>query len=106
VIERLGEARTVLLDKTGTVTLGLPSVGRVVAFDGIAPSELLRLAASVDQLSAHVLAEALVHDAENKGLALAAPERVEEGRGQGVEGVVDGHRSSAPCVQGPNCARS
>jgi heavy metal translocating P-type ATPase len=92
VIERLGEARTVLLDKTGTVTLGLPSVGRVVAFDGIAPNELLRLAASVDQLSAHVLAEALVHDAENKGLALAAPERVEEGRGQGVEGVVDGHR--------------
>jgi heavy metal translocating P-type ATPase len=92
VIERLGEARTVLLDKTGTVTLGLPSVDRVVAFDGMAPTELLRLAASVDQLSAHVLAEALVHDAENKGLALAAPERVEEGRGQGVEGVVDGHR--------------
>jgi cation transport ATPase len=82
----------VLLDKTGTVTLGLPSVGRVVAFDGIAPNELLRLAASVDQLSAHVLAEALVHDAENKGLALAAPERVEEGRGQGIDGVVDGHR--------------
>jgi heavy metal translocating P-type ATPase len=95
VIERLGEARTVLLDKTGTVTLGLPSVDRVVAFDGIAPNELLRLAASVDQLSAHVLAEALVHDAENKGLALAAPERVEESRGQGIEGVVNGHRVAA-----------
>jgi heavy metal translocating P-type ATPase len=92
VIERLGEARTVLLDKTGTVTLGLPSVDRVVAFNGIAPAELLRLAASVDQLSAHVLAEALVHDAESKGLPLSAPDRIEEGRGQGVEGVVDGHR--------------
>jgi heavy metal translocating P-type ATPase len=92
VIERLGEARTVLLDKTGTLTLGLPSVDRVVAFDGMAPIELLRLAASVDQLSAHVLAEALVHDAENRGLALTAPDHVEEGRGQGVEGIVDGHR--------------
>jgi heavy metal translocating P-type ATPase len=92
VIERLGEARSVLLDKTGTVTLGLPSVDRVVAFDGIAQNELLRLAASVDQLSAHVLAEALVHDAEHRGLVLTAPHGVEEGHGQGVEGIVDGRR--------------
>jgi heavy metal translocating P-type ATPase len=92
VIERLGEARSVLLDKTGTLTLGLPGVERVVVFDGVNPDELLRLAASVDQLSAHVLAEALVHDAEARGVALVAPERVEEGRGQGVEGTVEGRR--------------
>jgi heavy metal translocating P-type ATPase len=92
VIERLGEARSVLLDKTGTVTLGLPGIERVVAFDGVDTDELLRLAASVDQLSAHVLAEALVHDAESRGLVLVAPERVEEGRGEGVEGTVDGRR--------------
>jgi heavy metal translocating P-type ATPase len=92
VIERLGEARTVLLDKTGTVTLGVPSVERVVAFDGIEPTELLRLAASVDQLSAHVLAEALVHHAARRGLALIAPHGVEEGLGQGVEGIVEGRR--------------
>jgi heavy metal translocating P-type ATPase len=92
VIERLGEARSVLLDKTGTLTLGLPGVERVVAFDGLGPDELLRLAASVDQLSAHVLAEALVHDAGARGVALVAPEHVEEGRGQGVEGTVDGRR--------------
>jgi heavy metal translocating P-type ATPase len=92
VIERLGEARSVLLDKTGTLTLGLPGIERVVVFDGLDPNELLRLAASVDQLSAHVLAEALVHDAEARGLALVAPEEVEEGRGQGVEGTVEGRR--------------
>jgi heavy metal translocating P-type ATPase len=92
VIERLGEARSVLLDKTGTLTVGLPSIERVVAFDGVAPTELLRLAASVDQVSAHVLAEALVHDAERQGLVLSSPEDVEEGRGEGVEGLVEGHR--------------
>jgi P-type E1-E2 ATPase len=59
VIEKLGEARTVLLDKTGTVTLGSPAVEDVVALDGLPPAEMLRLAASVDQFSAHVLAEAL-----------------------------------------------
>jgi len=92
VIERLGEARSVLLDKTGTLTLGLPGVERVVAFNGVDSDELLRLAASVDQLSAHVLAEALVHDAQTRGVALATPERVHEGRGQGVEGTVEGRR--------------
>ena len=64
VIEQLGKARTVLFDKTGTLTLGQPALERVVAFDGVGPDELLRLAASVDQLSAHVLAEALVHAAQ------------------------------------------
>jgi heavy metal translocating P-type ATPase len=92
VIEHLGEARSVLLDKTGTLTLGLPGVERIVVFDGLAPDELLRLAASVDQLSAHVLAEALVHDAEARGATLVAPDHVQEGRGQGVEGTVEGRR--------------
>ena len=90
VIETLGKARTVLFDKTGTLTLGQPALERVVAFDGVGPDELLRLAASVDQLSAHVLAEALVHAAQKRGFELAAPARVEEGRGQGIEGRVDG----------------
>ncbi len=91
-IERLGRARSVLLDKTGTVTLGEPSVERVLPLDGLPETEILRLAASVDQLSAHALAEAIVHDAQSGGLALAFPERVVEGAGQGVEGWVDGRR--------------
>ncbi len=60
-----------LLDKTGTLTIGAPAVERVISLDGHAEPELLRLAASVDQLSAHVLAEALVHAAQERGLALA-----------------------------------
>jgi heavy metal translocating P-type ATPase len=92
VIEKLGEARTVLLDKTGTVTLGSAAVEDVVAFDGLQPPELLRLAASVDQLSTHVLAEALVRDAIGRGLLLSAPVRVKERPGQGIEGSVAGQR--------------
>ncbi|MGH2995183.1 MAG: HAD-IC family P-type ATPase, partial [Gaiellaceae bacterium] len=91
-IEKLGAARTVLLDKTGTLTLGTPEVERVVVFDGLDQEEMLRLAASVDQLSAHSLAEALVHAAQTQGLRLSFPEQVEEGRGQGAEGRVDGRR--------------
>jgi heavy metal translocating P-type ATPase len=92
VIEKLGQMRTVLLDKTGTLTLGTAEVERVVTFDGIDAHELLRLAASVDQLSAHALAEALVHDAERRGYQLVFPEQVEERLGQGIEGRVGSRR--------------
>jgi len=90
-IERLGEAKTVLLDKTGTITLGRPELDRVVAVDGLAPGETLRLAASVDRLSAHPLAKALVSAAEAHNLDLTIPERPEESFGRGVSGTVDGH---------------
>jgi heavy metal translocating P-type ATPase len=89
-IEQLGEAQTVVLDKTGTLTAGLPEIERLELFDGLDPEEALRLAASLDQLSVHSLAEALVHAAQNRGLALSFPEGVREGPGQGAEGFVDG----------------
>jgi heavy metal translocating P-type ATPase len=90
-IERLGEARSVLLDKTGTITLGHPEFDRVVATDGLPADQTLRLAASLDQLSAHPLAKALVAGAEARNLTLALPEHSEEVFGRGVRGTVDGH---------------
>jgi heavy metal translocating P-type ATPase len=90
-IEALGGARTVLLDKTGTLTLGAPEVEDVISADGISKTELLRLAASVDQLSAHVLGEALAHGAQLRGLELSMPQEVVESPGRGIAGVVDGH---------------
>ena len=92
VIERLGRVRTALLDKTGTLTLGTAEIERVVPLDGLGGDEVLRLAASLDQLSGHALAEALVHGAERRGLELSLPERAEERPGRGIEGVVDGRR--------------
>ena len=95
VIEQLGQARTVLLDKTGTVTIGTPEIEEVLVEDGIGPDELVRLTASLDQLSAHPLAEALVHEATGRGLELSFPEQVTEEPGRGIAGVVDGRRVAA-----------
>jgi heavy metal translocating P-type ATPase len=92
VLERLGNVSAVLLDKTGTVTTGSPEVERVVATGGLDADEALRLAASLDQLSAHVVAESLVRNAAARGLALEAPTGVEEDPGSGIAGVVAGHR--------------
>jgi heavy metal translocating P-type ATPase len=89
-IETLGEARTVLFDKTGTLTVGTPEVRDIVTRDGLGPSELLRLAASVDRMSAHVLGEALVTAATESGLELTMPEDVDEEPGQGIAGSVNG----------------
>jgi heavy metal translocating P-type ATPase len=91
-IELLGEARTVLFDKTGTLTVGTPEVREVVTLDGLAVGEVLRLAASVDRMSAHVLGEALVRAARESALDLGLPSDVTEEPGQGIVGTLDGHR--------------
>src|SRR5271166_1141522 len=91
-VETLGQARTVLFDKTGTLTVGTPEVREVLGCGGFQPGELLRLAASVDQMSAHVLGEALVHAALEAGLGLDSAGDVAEEPGQGIRGAVDGHR--------------
>ncbi len=91
-IELLGEARTVLFDKTGTLTVGAPEVREVVTLDGLAVGEVLRLAASVDRMSAHVLGEALVRAARESALDLGLPTDVSEEPGQGIAGTLDGQR--------------
>ena len=90
-IESLGEARTVLFDKTGTLTVGTPEVREIVTSGGLDERELLRLAASLDQMSAHVLGEALVAAAQEAELELMMPGHVQEEPGQGIAGSVDGH---------------
>ncbi len=91
-IETLGEARTVLFDKTGTLTVGTPEVREIATRDAWPEDEVLRLAASVDRLSAHVLGEALVDAARDAGLELTLPADVQEDPGQGIAGTVAGRR--------------
>jgi heavy metal translocating P-type ATPase len=90
-IEKVGESRTVLFDKTGTLTVGTPEVRDVLSANGVPAGELLRLAASVDRYSAHVLGEALVRAADESSLTLSTPQAVSEDPGQGIRGVVDGY---------------
>ncbi|MFP4636275.1 MAG: heavy metal translocating P-type ATPase, partial [Nitriliruptoraceae bacterium] len=91
-LETLARTQTVLLDKTGTVTAGRPRVVDVEPFDGADPDEVVRLAASLEQVSAHVFAPAVVQLARGRGQQLTYPTSVSETAGQGIEGDVGGHR--------------
>jgi heavy metal translocating P-type ATPase len=95
VVERLGRARTILLDKTGTITTGTPEVRAIHPLDGVSEEELLRLAASVEQLSAHVVATALVRAAADRDLPLSVPTAGVEAPGQGIRGTVEGRAVAA-----------
>jgi heavy metal translocating P-type ATPase len=89
-LETLARGTVLLFDKTGTLTSGVPDIADVEVFSNVAPNELLRLAASLDQLSPHVLAAAIVRAARVRGLPLVFPEGVHEEHGAGIEGKVDG----------------
>ncbi len=89
-LETLARGTVLLFDKTGTLTAGMPHVADVEVFDDVTGDELLRLAASLDQVSPHVLATAIVAAARERGLALSFPTDVHEEHGSGIEGKVDG----------------
>ncbi|WP_115509846.1 heavy metal translocating P-type ATPase, partial [Glycomyces dulcitolivorans] len=91
-LERLAAGRTMLFDKTGTLTRGRPELAAVAAGPDFAAEEVLRLAASLDQASSHVLAAAIVTAARRREAQLAAAEGVRERPGYGVEGTVAGRR--------------
>ncbi len=90
-LEALATIRTVILDKTGTLTFGLASVTAIKPAGGMEPSAILRFAASLDQASGHVVAEALVVEARERSLPLTMPADVTEEPGAGLAGLVDGH---------------
>jgi len=90
VIEGLGKTSSVVLDKTGTLTVGRPAVDRIVATGDLSEERLLALAASLEQMSAHVLAAALVQEARGRELTLETPRGVKEDHGRGVTGTVGG----------------
>jgi Cu+-exporting ATPase len=88
-LERLEQVDTLVVDKTGTLTEGRPSVIAVVAAEGFAEEELLRLAASVERASEHPLARAVVEAAQGRGLALVEAENFRATIGKGAQGEVD-----------------
>ena len=93
-LERLARVRTLFLDKTGTLTAGRARVAAVEATPGVTGAQILRLAASLDQLSQHAIAQTVVAAARAQGLELAMPTAVEEEPGAGVTGLVEARRIS------------
>ena len=90
VLERLARCTTLVLDKTGTLTAGEPAVTAVVPAGTMPPEEILTLAASLDQVSGHVLAAAVVRAAAERHCPLVLPEAVTEQPGRGIAGTVQG----------------
>ena len=90
-LEAMGQTRTVLLDKTGTLTGGRAHVVAIVTAPGADAGDVLTLAASVEQASPHVLAAMAVSEARDRGLVMIQPTGVTEQPGSGVGGTVAGH---------------
>jgi len=89
-IQTLKDAKVIVFDKTGTITKGRPEVTDTVPAKGFRDSEVLRLAASVEQGSEHPLAEAIIRKAEDEGLALMKLEKFEAIAGRGIKGEIEG----------------
>ncbi len=88
-LEALSRVKAFVFDKTGTITLGSPSVVAIKTFGKTSEQRILEIAASLDQLSAHILARSLLKHAKRAHLTLAYPESYQEFFGDGVTGILD-----------------
>jgi Cu+-exporting ATPase len=91
-LERMERIDTLVVDKTGTLTEGKPSVVEIVAAPGFSEADMLRLAAAVEQASEHPLADAIVRAARARGIAIPAVSGFDSPVGRGAEGLVEGKR--------------
>jgi Cu+-exporting ATPase len=89
-LERLEKVNTLVIDKTGTLTEGRPSVTSIVASEGFDEAEVLRLAAGVERASEHPLAAAIMRAAGDRGIAPPAVTDFDSPTGKGVFGRVEG----------------
>jgi Cu+-exporting ATPase len=91
-LERMEKVDTLVVDKTGTLTEGHPSVTAIVAADGFAEDELLRLAAGVERASEHPLARAIVEAAGRRGIGIPDVADFDAPTGKGALGTIGGRR--------------
>ena len=86
---------TVVLDKTGTITKGQPAVTDMAAVNGTDETGLLQVAASLEKLSEHPLAEAIVSEAESRSISFLPVKNFRQIPGQGIIGEIDGQKCYA-----------
>jgi heavy metal translocating P-type ATPase len=89
-LETMAGTRSLVVDKTGTITDGRARVVAVRAEEGFSENDVMRIAASLDQASKHIIAQTLVAEARNRNLPLSVPTDVVETPGEGVGGKVMG----------------
>jgi Cu+-exporting ATPase len=91
-LETAHRVRTMILDKTGTVTKGQPSLTDVVPVRDVSEEQLLRVVASAERLSEHPLAQAVVRGAEGRGIHLTDPDEFESVTGMGIRATVSARK--------------
>jgi len=89
-LEKIDTIDTLIIDKTGTITKGKPSVEKIVSFENTDENEVLQLMASLNEMSEHPLAEAIVHYARQKEMSLLKVDRFEAVSGMGIQGYSNG----------------
>ncbi|HEY9038671.1 MAG TPA: heavy metal translocating P-type ATPase [Roseovarius sp.] len=91
-LEAMARVRTLILDKTGTLTDGRPKIVAIEPQSDLTPDEILFFAAALDQASKHPIAQAIVTSAQERNINLPVPVDPVETPGAGITGLVDGHR--------------
>ena len=98
-LETMARVRSLVIDKTGTLTRGRAQVVSVHVASESSADDVMRIAASLDQASKHIIAQTIVSEAQHRGLHLAVPTNVVETPGEGIEGSVEGRRVSVGGVR-------
>ena len=92
VLEKVCKINTILLDKTGTLTLGRPKLVDIVSFNGKSDKDVLRLACIAEKYSEHPLARSILRAAKERNIDIPDPEHFTSAAGMGVEAQCDGAR--------------
>lgn len=90
-LELMEKVDTLVIDKTGTITEGAPQVQQIIATEGFARADVLVLAASLEKMSEHPLAQAILAHVRAQGLSVPPVEKFASVTGKGVRGEIDGH---------------
>jgi len=91
-LEALGRIKAVAVDKTGTITEGKPQVQKIMALSGFQENQILQIAASIENLSSHPLAKAIVESAAKRNISLQTAAHFKNVVGRGAEAEIEGHQ--------------
>lgn len=91
-LEALGQIKAVAVDKTGTITQGQPQVQKIISLNGFQENQILQIAASIESLSSHPLAKAIVDSAVQKKISLQMATHFKNVVGRGAEAEIEGHQ--------------
>ncbi|MFO7928480.1 MAG: cation-translocating P-type ATPase [Candidatus Humimicrobiaceae bacterium] len=91
-LENIGSSKVFVFDKTGTLTKGEPEISRIIAYNGHSQDEVLRIAYSIEKMSEHHLAKAIIGYGKNKSIKPLKVDRFNSLSGMGIEAEIEGSK--------------